>query len=56
MFIWNRSPAVASPATPTTVALAITLEAGILTNDHDFFGCGYPTWTVETLRAELANT
>ena len=37
-----------------TVALAITLNAGILTNDYDFFGCGCPTWTVETLRAELA--
>jgi hypothetical protein len=37
-----------------TVALAIALNAGILTNDYDFFGCGCPTWTVETLRAELA--
>ncbi len=38
-----------------TVALALALDAGILTNDYDFFGCGCPTWTVETLRAELAN-
>jgi hypothetical protein len=37
-----------------TVALALALDAGILTNDYDFFGCGCPTWTVETLRAELA--
>jgi hypothetical protein len=37
-----------------TVARAIVLKAGILTNDYDFFGCGCPTWTVETLRAELA--
>ncbi len=37
-----------------TVALAIALDAGILTNDYDFLGCGCPTWTVETLRAELA--
>jgi predicted nucleic acid-binding protein len=37
-----------------TVALAIALNAGILTNDYDFLGCGCPTWTVETLRAELA--
>ncbi|MGH2615115.1 MAG: PIN domain-containing protein [Thermomicrobiales bacterium] len=37
-----------------TVALAIALDAGILTNDHDFLGCGCPTWTVETLRGELA--
>jgi predicted nucleic acid-binding protein len=37
-----------------TVALAIALSAGILTNDYDLLGCGCPTWTVETLRAELA--
>ncbi len=36
-----------------TVALAIALDAGILTGDNDFLGCGCPTWTVETLRAEL---
>jgi PIN domain len=38
------------------VALAPAPDAGILTNDYDFFGCGCPTWTVETLRAELADT
>ena len=36
-----------------TVALALTLQAGILTSDKDFLGCGCPTWTVETLREEL---
>lgn len=36
-----------------TVALAIVLDAGILTGDNDFLGCGCPTWTVETLRREL---
>jgi len=36
-----------------TVALAIALDAGILTGDNDFLGCGCPTWTVETLRREL---
>ena len=36
-----------------SVALAIALNAGILTNDHDFLGCGCPTWTVETLLSEL---
>ncbi|MGH3504628.1 MAG: PIN domain-containing protein [Nocardioidaceae bacterium] len=36
------------------VALALTLQTGILTGDHDFLGCGCPTWTVETLRDELA--
>ncbi len=36
-----------------TVALAMVLGAGILTGDHDFLGCGCPTWTVQTLRSEL---
>lgn len=34
------------------VALALVLEAGILTGDHDFLGCGCPTWTAEMLRGE----
>lgn len=32
-----------------TVALALTLDCGIWTNDHDFFGCGVPIWVTETL-------
>lgn len=36
-----------------TVAVAIALDADILTNDHDFLGCGCATWTFETLRDEL---
>jgi predicted nucleic acid-binding protein len=36
-----------------TVALALALDAGILTGDNDFLGCGCPTWTVETLSREL---
>jgi predicted nucleic acid-binding protein len=36
-----------------TVALAIAVDAAILTADNDFLGCGCPTWTVETLAAEL---
>jgi hypothetical protein len=39
-----------------TVALAIALGADILTNDHDFLGCGCATWTFETLRDELAHS
>ncbi|HUN77916.1 MAG TPA: PIN domain-containing protein [Solirubrobacteraceae bacterium] len=35
------------------VALALLLDAAILTGDNDFLGCGCPTWTVETLRDEL---
>lgn len=38
-----------------TVALALTLDAGILTSDNDFLGCGCPTRTVDTLREELAH-
>lgn len=32
-----------------TVALALTLGCGIWTTDYDFFGCGLPTWTTDTL-------
>lgn len=39
-----------------TVALAIALDAAVLTADNDFLGCGCPTWTVETLTAELGST
>ena len=38
------------------VALALALDAAILTGDGDFLGCGIPTWTVDTLRAELTST
>lgn len=38
------------------VALALALDAAILTGDGDFLGCGVPTWTVDTLRAELDQT
>lgn len=31
------------------VALALTLSAAIWTEDYDFFGCGCPTWTTQTL-------
>lgn len=36
------------------VALALSVNAGILTGDNDFLGCGCPTWTVDTLGEELA--
>jgi predicted nucleic acid-binding protein len=36
-----------------TVALALLLDAAILTGDNDFLGCGCPTWTIETLLREL---
>ena len=31
---------------PHDDVLALVLDAGILTGDHDFLGCGCPTWTV----------
>lgn len=34
----------------------MALQAGILTNDHGFLGCGCATWTFETLRDELIHT
>ncbi|HET7055985.1 MAG TPA: PIN domain-containing protein [Thermomicrobiales bacterium] len=36
-----------------TVALALTLNAGILVNDNDFLSGGCPTWSFATLKAEL---
>ena len=41
------------PRDAPTVALALILECGILTGDCDFFGCGVPVWTVETLTVHL---
>jgi predicted nucleic acid-binding protein len=38
-----------------TVALALALDAGIWTSDSDFLGCGLPTWTTDTLLAELGD-
>ncbi len=35
------------------VALALVLPAAIWTEDYDFFGCGCPTWTTETLMLQL---
>lgn len=37
-----------------TVAVALAFERAIWTQDHDFLGCGVPTWTTTTLLAELA--
>jgi predicted nucleic acid-binding protein len=32
-----------------TVALALAMDCGIWTADRDFFGCGLPVWTTESL-------
>jgi predicted nucleic acid-binding protein len=37
-----------------TVALALSLGTGIWTSDQDFFGCGVPVWTTETLLTHVA--
>lgn len=41
------------PRDAPTVALALTLDCGIWTADYDFFGCGLPVWTTETLQRYL---
>lgn len=46
-------PDLRDPHDWAPVALAIALDAAILTGDHDFLGCGCPTWTVETPMTEL---
>ena len=38
-----------------TVALALSMGIGIWTNDYDFFGCGVPVWTTQTLLTHLAS-
>ncbi|MDY7003817.1 MAG: PIN domain-containing protein [Cyanobacteriota bacterium] len=35
------------------VALALALPAAIWTEDNDFFGCGCPTWTTQTLLLQI---
>jgi predicted nucleic acid-binding protein len=41
------------PGDSPTVALALGLNCGIWTADQDFFGCGLPVWTTETLQLYL---
>jgi predicted nucleic acid-binding protein len=36
-----------------TVALALSLDIGIWASDRDFFGCGVPVWTTDTLLTHL---
>jgi predicted nucleic acid-binding protein len=49
----SRGQVPRDPEDWPTVALALALDAGIWTNDRDFLGCGLPTWTTDTLLAEL---
>lgn len=48
----DRVPA--DPRDAPTVALALALDCGVWTADRDFFGCGVPVWTTETLLRYLA--
>lgn len=41
------------PKDAPTVALALSLGCGIWSADHDFFGCGLPVWTTQTLERIL---
>lgn len=41
------------PHDAPTMAIALTLDCGIWTADHDFFGCGAPVWVTETLLRHL---
>jgi predicted nucleic acid-binding protein len=41
------------PRDVPAVALALALDCGIWTNDHDFFGCGLPVWSSDVLRSFL---
>jgi predicted nucleic acid-binding protein len=41
------------PRDAPTVAVALTLGCGIWTDDHDFFGCGLPVWTTQTLLRQI---
>lgn len=41
------------PRDAPTVALALALDCGIWTADRDFFGCGLPVWTTETLVSQI---
>jgi predicted nucleic acid-binding protein len=44
------------PRDAPSVALALVLDCGIWTGDRDFFGCGLPVWTTETLQRQLEAT
>lgn len=49
-----RSRIPRDPDNWPTLALAMVLNAGMWTEDGDFFGCGLPTWTTQTLRSFIA--
>ncbi|WP_223173795.1 PIN domain-containing protein [Gloeobacter kilaueensis] len=53
---WREQALLRIPRDPgdwPTVALALSQDMAIWTNDQDFFGCGLPVWTTETLLAFL---
>lgn len=45
---------IADPDDQPTVALALTINAGIWTLDRDFFGSGLPVWSTDALLRHVA--
>ncbi len=45
---------IADPDDRPTVALALTINAGIWTLDRDFFGIGLPVWSTDVLFRHVA--
>jgi predicted nucleic acid-binding protein len=48
-----RARSLRDPGDWPVVACALTVAAGIWTNDNDFLGTGVPTWTTETIQSWL---
>ena len=54
--VWEAEARRRIPRDPSdwpVVACALAMEAAIWTADNDFLGVGIPTWTTETLDAQL---
>ncbi|WP_419551793.1 PIN domain-containing protein [Candidatus Poriferisodalis sp.] len=51
-----RARSVRDPDDWPVVACALSLGAGVWTNDNDFLGTGVPTWTTATLDLWLRRT
>ena len=51
-----RARSLRDPDDWPVVACALSLSAGVWTNDNDFLGTGVPTWTTATLDLWLQRT
>ncbi len=45
---------IADPDDQPTIALALTINAGIWTRERDFFGIGLPVWSTDVLLHHVA--